>query len=904
MKLVYMVLLSILALNWSYAQEFSIKGEVHDSTSQQPLSFANVVLKTQNDSLFRTAVTDSKGQFQLIKVPKGEYTLSISFIGFDNYSDSINLKDDLYLDKIFLLESSTNLDEVTIEAAADAYVVKEDTLEYNASAYKVPEGSELEEILKKMPGIEIKDGVITANGKKIEKILVDGKPFFGNQIQTALKDLPADFVKKIQIIDEKSEEAQFTGHDDGQRTPTLNVVSKPEKKKGRFGNIRSTLSPPGRYSLSGSIGFLKANSRYNINGSWNNLNGGEMFSLPITVEGMQMPAMNYFPSTSGGIGSEQRVNASYSTEIKEKLEISTSIGWNGSESITNTNISRQYIQASDEGRIYNQISNRERKTEGISASISAAYNPSKNNQFTFRQSFSANSSLSTNMLSGETFLNNQLLNSTNNSGYMKSEGISAGSSFGWRHKFKKVGRTLSFDLSNSFDQTEGADSVKSINIFTDGNIQQQRFDQVSQPDNSGINRALNISFSEKTGENSSLRLGYKASLSEEKSDNLLFDFDPNTDDYTDLDPLRSSQFTLRNHSNEVTAYYLFKVKKFNFFPKLRYKNVRITNDQSYPNQVDTENTFRGLNPGFSIYGANEKGMQFQLSADRSMMIPRAQQLQDVLDNSNPLFLRQGNPDLKSGFRNSLNINIIKIKEESGTYYNLQLNASTLENATTNFTIVGDGSNSPNGIQLPVGARYSRPVNISGAKNMNVRLGSSQKVFKEKWRFGASGNVSYNFSPQFLNEQIQSSNTMSYGGGIGLNSNFSEKLTIAFEVGPSFSTVKNSNPEQASSNYFSWNGSFNARWKIAAEFYVNSNINYNYNGGVNNLESFDRMIWSVSIGKKIWKERFDLNITANDILRQSTDQNRQVSSEFIENSSTELLRQVLRFSLSYKFNKFG
>lgn len=901
----FYLFLCLLSFQFLSAQDFKINGEVKDSTSADPLSYANVILKTPNDSIFRSDVTDDKGKFELTEIPSGNYTLSISFVGFTPYTQELKLDKDLDIGTIVLQESTTALGELTIEGAAVELIVKEDTLEYNAAAFKVPEGSELEELLKKMPGVEIEDGSLTVNGKKIEKILVDGKPFFNANIATLLKELPADFVKKIQVIDQKSEEAEFTGHDDGKRTPVVNVVSKPDKKKGYFGSLRGTISPPGRYDASGNVSYLKGKNRYTLSGGWNNLNSANSFSIPMEISSADVSRLLMMQAGgASGIGSNQNLGGSYSVELNEKLEVDASLRWSNNNSLNQTDISREYIQTSDEGRIYNEQSESERDNTNVTGSLNIRYEPSKNNQFSFSQSVSSATSLSTNWKKGETILNGSLLNSTDNSGYMENERLGLTTRLGWRHKFAKEGRTLSVSFSNSHNKADGADSVKSENIFTNGAIQEQIFDQVSRPDNLGITRSLSVSMTEKIGENSSLQLGYQNQLEEDRSEQLLYDFNEQSQDYTDLDPVRSSQYVLKNKNNSLSLNYGFKVKKFSISPRITYKHVLINNDQVYPRVVDTENSFNGLNTGFSVYGRSEKGKQLQMSFSRSMTVPRAEQLQDVLDNSNPLFLRQGNPDLKSGFSSNLTLYYTYYNEEKKQSFYVHAFARSSENATTNYTIVGDGTNSPNGLVLPVGARYSRPVNVSGGKSVNINLSSSNRILKEDIGVNYGLGFDYSFNPQYLNEQLQFSETLGYSLSVGAKSHFSEKLDLNINITPRYSTVSNSSPEEPNNDYFSWTGSFRGKWVIAEEFYITSNLIYSYNGGVGNLGSFDRLLWTASLGKKILNKKLDLNITANDILRQASDQDRSISAEYIENSSTALLRQVFRISISYKFNKLG
>ncbi|WP_420385372.1 outer membrane beta-barrel protein [Roseivirga sp.] len=906
MRYLLFLLLFISSLQLGFGQAFSVKGEVRDSTSKTPLPYANVVLQSTADSAIYSAVTDTLGIFQINQVTQGQYKLNISFIGFEAYTDTLDIKGNIDLKQLFLRESLTTLDDLTIEGEAVDMIIKEDTIEYNAAAYPIPEGSELEELLKKMPGVEVVDGSITVNGKKIEKMIVDGKPFFNLPIQTLLKELPADFVKKIQVIDEKSEDAQFTGHDDGERTPVINVVSKPEKKKGYFGSIRATMSPPNRYNTSASTSFLSGKHRYSINGDWNNMSSSSGPAIPIELSASEAGRMMALQASDAGtIGSHQGLGGSYSIEVNDKLNISSSFRWSNDNSFAQSDISREYIQSSDQGRIYNEQSERERDNTNIYGSVNVRYNPSDKDQYTFSQSLSSASMFTSNWRNGETLLGGELLNSSSNRTYMENERRSSDTRLGWRHKFAKEGRTLSLSFSNSYNRAEGTDTVKSVNLFTGGTIEEQVFDQLSNPDDIGINRNFSLALTEKTGENSSLSLSYTNELEESRTEQLLYDFNEQSQQYTDLDPLRSSQYVLKNKDNSIRMNYSFKIKGINIAPRLTLKSTRIQNDQEFPRVSDTDNTFTGINPGLSFYRYSDKGSQLQLSISRSMTVPRAEQLQDVLDNSNPLFLRQGNPDLSSGFRNSVSLFFYKTyNEEKSRRINIQAMASSSENATTNYTIVGDGTNGPDGIDLPVGVRYSRPVNISGAKNFNINVSLSSKVLKDKLNVSYGATVDYSFYPQYLNEQIQSSENLTYGLGIGFRSDFSEKLNLNLNLLPRYSIIQNSSPEEEGSEYFAWTGSMGGKWVIAEDFYITTNMAYTYNGGVSSLGSFDRFIMSASVGKKILKKKLDLNIHANDILRQASDQNRSLNAEYIENSSTTLLRQVVRITVSYRINKFG
>ena len=905
MRLTISIFFFFLVTFWCQAQQtYSLKGTVYDSASRESLPFANVVLKTTKDSVLKATVTDSLGRFKLDQLTKGDYLLQVSFIGFTPYEKSIELNDQLDMGAIWLSEKPMGLADVTIEAEAEPVVVKEDTLEFNARSYPVPEGAELEELLKKLPGAEIKDGALIINGKRIEKVLVDGKPFFSTQINVAMKDLPADLVKKIQVIDEKSEEAQFTGHDDGKRTPVLNVVSKPEKKKGYFGSLSSTYSPPGRASTGGNAGIFKGDTRLGINARYNNLGGGS----PGAVMAMSEMGSESIPVSisegSSGISTDKSAGASYSTSIKNKLDINSSFSWSNSETVSSSSISRKYLQAVDKGRTYEQQSERENSRSRYSGNIKLRYKPNDNNHFSFSQYVSQSQTFTNSDLEGITFQEGKVLNTTENRNYSNSISTAWRNQASWRHKFSKEGRTLSIALNFSENTSEGQDSVRSVNTFTDGTITEQRFDQVSSPTDRSRNSGISVTVTEKTGEKSSLRFGYQYTHSLSQTERLLLDYTPSSGGYDELDPLRSSDFSLVQTVQEFNSGYSVNTKKLRISPNLSYETILINNDQTYPREVQINKRFSGLIPRLSIISYPKEGKQIRVNLSRSMKAPRATQLQDVLDNSNPLFLRQGNPDLKAGFSNHFSVNLHNVNSETGAYSSMRFASSLWENAITNYTIVGDGSNAPEGLDLPIGARYTRPVNISGAKSLSADYSKNHKVLKGKMRMGYGLGLSHSYSPQFINESLQSVRTTSYNVSMNFTSNFSKEVTLQMTALPRYSRVRNSNPEQDNSSYFSWSGQFRAHWNSKKGYVLSTNVAYTYNSGVNELGSFSRFIWNASVKRQLFKKKLSVGVTANDILRQLSDQNRNVSSEYIQNSSTELLRQVFRFSLSYRFSKFG
>ncbi|MFY0593704.1 outer membrane beta-barrel protein [Roseivirga sp.] len=887
-------------------QKYSISAEVIDSTYKEPLFLANVALRNAKDSLLKATVTDEKGRFLLENVANGTYKLNISFVGFKLFQQQITIKDaPLKLGLITLAEDPTNLDSVSVVAEAEAVILKKDTVEFNASAFKTTDEASLEDLIKKLPGMEVEEGKVKTQGKEITKIIVDGKPFFEGSPDMALKNIPADMVKKVQIIDEKSEETQFTGHDDGVRTKIINVVTKPEKKKGYFGRSGLTYSHPDRYNLNGNINFLKGNNRFSVSGGYNNLGGGAGGSREVMMisNGVAIP-QNIGGGGNGGISENKSLSTYYYSEINKKLEVTLSYRYSDSQTESFRDISRQFIQASDEGRIYNEKSENSSNGNNHSGSIKVTYKPTKNDEIRITQSLSQRTSNNTSSLEGETLLTDELLNSTDNFNFSESLNNSWSNNLSWRHKFKKKGRTLSISAANSVSNSAGTDTVRSTNIFTSGDVENQIFNQISDPDGKTKSNRATISYTEPLAEKSSLRVSYTGSRNINDRQRLLLDFNESDQDYTDLDPLRSSDFELTNTSHRVYAGVGFKIKEINFSANTTYQSQIIENSQVYPNNVNTRNTFNGHLPSLTLRKSTKDGKQSSISFRRSMRAPSANQLQDVIDNRNPLFIRQGNPNLNASFSNGITIGHYSYNEKSLSFLQISGSVTFTENSIVNRTIVGNGSNSPDGIILPIGARFTAPVNLPGRMAANAYAQVSRPLKGKKLRMGISGSAGFSKNPQILNGINQVARSINYGLSLSLNSNFNDKLDMSLRMAPNYSIVKNSNQEQGDRSFSTLSNSFRATWKFIEGFSATTSISNIVQGEVEGIAGTSQWLWNFSLSKKMLKKKLDFRISATDILRQNALINRNITAEYIQNSETNVLVQIVRFSLAYKFTKMG
>lgn len=883
-----------------------IEGVVLDSTQKAPLYLANVTLHNDKDSLVNATVTDEKGQFLLKSVRAGKYNLKISFVGFKSHSQLLEVKNKkLTLDNIFLAEDLTQLDEVTVESTAPPVVVKQDTIEFNSAAFKTTSEANLEELIKKLPGLEIKDGKVTIQGQPITKIIVDGKPFFQSDQNFTLKNLPADLVNKIQVIDEKSKEAQFSGHDDGERNKVINVVTKPEKRRGYFGNTNVVYSHPKRYVANANINFLKGKERFSVTGRHDNLGsgtGGQSISM---VGGAAMPVMiSEYGGGSGGISKSSRIGGYYFSEIDKKLEFHIDYSYRQSERQVENSISRQFIQSSDEGRIYNEDTKKESSSYGHNVSLNLGYKFSESSNLIVQQGFSLSHQLSNSELSGATLQGNEEINSTENNNYSESDSKSWNGMFFFQQRLGKKGRTISLMNQLSFSNQSGMDSVLSINRFNSGNVNEQYFDQITNPNSNSQSFSNSITYTEPLGEKKSLKLSYSRSSSKNESDRRLLNLNQENQEYEQLDTLRSSDYVNHNIKNRFTSSLQLPIGKMRMSASVGYEMQLVKNDQELPFESFTSKRFRGFAPSVSLsYSEKGKG-QIRFSLSRSMSVPNATQLQSTVNNKNPLFLSRGNPDLDQSFRNNMQFTYTMMGEKSKGYLSFRLSGSVTENQIVNRTIVGNGNNSPEGIDLPIGARFTTPTNLDGQKSISLSIGGSKPLEKLKLNLNSSLSYSYNRNPQFLNEIVQIANRHNYGFSAGVSSNFNEKLDLSLSARPSYSVVQNSNPEEESYRYGGISAALRTTWLFGNGFSLISSIGYNKSGSVRGIEANDQLLWNMSVSRKFFKSKLDFRISANDLLKQNVMVDRNVTSEYIQNSETNVLRQIIRLSLTYKFNRMG
>jgi hypothetical protein len=491
MKKILLVLLSGFFWMAASAQKNgTIKGVVFDTIAKQPVSAATItVLQSKDSSLVTFTMTNSRGEFSLTTVPYGDYRLLVTHVSYHNVNKYFTINDankNIDLPNIEVSDKNKVLEEVVVMAEAPPVTLIGDTVQYNAGSFKTKPNAVVEDLLKRMPGIQVeKDGTVKAQGQEVKRVLVDGKEFFGTDPKIATKNLPADAVDKVQVYDKQSDMAQLTGFDDGQSEKTINLKLKKDKKKGVFGKVNAGGGTEGRYQGRFNVNSFKGARQMSVIGMGNNTNAeGFSFMDILSFTGgmnqlgaggggginINMSSSDPMASMMGG-GSSNSINtswaggANYNNIIGTKMEVQSNYFYNRYNPVTEQKLSRQYILP-DSTYFYNQNSRVDNLSNSHRFNLTYYYLIDSMNSLKFTPTLSLQNSNNNSVSAYET-LSEQLLRS--NRGASDNHSISDGYAFNgtllYRKKFRKKGRTFSLSAGTTLNNSDGNGELVSLNQF-------------------------------------------------------------------------------------------------------------------------------------------------------------------------------------------------------------------------------------------------------------------------------------------------------------------------------------------------------------------------------------------------------------------------------------------------------
>ncbi len=942
MKSKWLILLLITFLCYSYtiAQTSAIYGKVVNDSDRTPLIGVGVVLYTLDSANQFTATTGSNGIFSFSNINPGKYKLQTSYIGFQSVVTDVNVsKPTVNVGQLKLKWLATTMKTAVIVGKVTPVEQKGDTTEFNADAYKTHPDATTEDLVNKMPGVSSQNGSVTVNGEQVAQVLVDGEPFFGNDATIALKNLPAEVVDKIQVFDKLSDQSQFTGFDDGNSQKTINIITKKNRRNGTFGKGYAGYGTDGRYLAGGNLNLFDGTSRFSVIGLANNINQQNFSTEDIlgalgggggsgrggqgrggsggmgggggagNSTGYSSGANNFLVGQQGGITTTNSIGLNYTNAWNNnKVRLTTSYFFNNASNTNNTLSSTIYTNGIQNSSILNDTNRSANSNYDHRLNGRFQWNMDSINSLiiTFKgtlQQTKSSTGLSENSILGD-FV--QSLSQTNNSSSNKGDDISENILF--MHKFHKKGRTISFNIGSDINSKNTPGNLYAQNGYLNdsvfvNSVLNQQYSQTTQ----GTTLSSSISYTEPLDSNSQLQFNYSPSMVINNTDKMTYNFDSLTDMYAIVDTSLSNKY----YSTYLTqvggaSYRLNKGKKLFVMLSGNVQYSTLNSQEQFPeSNLDLQRNYLAFVPRVMFNYRFSQNKNIRIMYRTSITPPNISQLQNVVNNSNPLLLNTGNPGLKQNYEQNFTARYGATNSKQGSTFLVYINGSYIMN------YVGNASYIPNrdttfsgGIFVPKGAQLSMPENLQGYVSAKSFITYGRVINPLKINLNFNGGESYTRTPALINGQTNFSTNYTTSGGIVISSNISTKVDFTLSYTDNYSEVKNTLQNQADDNYLSQVFSVKINLIILKGIVFNTGLSQTAYTGLSQSYNQSVLLWSGSIGYKFLKQQsLLLSISAFDILNRNKSISRTVTDTYIQDSQTQVLQRYFMFNIQYNIRNF-
>lgn len=907
----------------AWAQKISVKGQVTDSLSGPLPSATVMVLSPKDSSLVNFGVSDVKGAFEIRNVNRGEYLIKITFVGYASYLKRFTTPAEgtvLDLGKIKMESATRQLGEFVMMGEKNPVTVKRDTIEFNASSFKTKTNATVEDLLKVMPGMEVEtDGTVRAQGEQVQRVMVDGREFFGRDPKLATRNLPADAVDKVQVFDRKSDNAQFTGVDDGQREKTINLELKEEKRKGAFGSIMGGYGSNDRFQATASINKFAKGRQLSFLGMGNNINeqgfsigdfmnfsgggaqmaagGGGRFNLNVgggSGGGGGGPSLN-FGGRQSGIMTNYAGGINFNKDINKDTKLTSSYFYNHLDRDVNTELNRinfippgpnstedgdnvlvqnsRSISNSDNHRGTMMIDHNIDSANVIKVTANASYTESEMNSFTEGKT----TKLSDNSMMAENFRTN----------YNTQTALNLNTAFLWRHRFSKKGRNITTNLTLGLSSSDSEGGQNSTNRFvnTPG---EQIIDQTNTQTTDNQSYGAAVSYTEPLGGRKYLEANYNFQTNRNEVDRLVYDENTGT---PVVNPGLSNQYTSNYIYNRPGLNFRMNREKYSITAGASYQMTSLKGELFILNQdVKLDRKFENLLPAAHFKYDFTSSKHFNLDYETSMQEPTIQQLQPVVNNNDQLNISIGNPQLRPAYMHRLGMQFTSFNPSKFVNFFAFINGLYLDNAITNS-------------QTFLGAiRTTKPVNVKYSKTLSGNFNFGFPLTKIMSRFNFGPSVSLSEAINVLNEQETVVNNQTVGGNARYNFTYKEFVILDLSANLSHQQTKYSfnTPDQ---QYF--NKTYRAELNLNFLKKYAYNTSYEYLIYTSTTTDFRQTIpfWNMSISRFILKNNAgELKFGVNNILDQSNSVTQTAGDNYLQQQTTNNLGRFYMVSFTYALNK--
>ena len=941
-KLILTAFAIILAFADLFSQNYSIEGIVIDKQTDKPLKSASVSVHRKRDSLLlKGDVTDKDGKFKIDKIEHKNIYIKINFVGYKPFYKDVKFENEekINLGKIYLESDVVQMKSIQVIGDMVRAEIKNDTTEFNTKAIKTQPNADAEELVKKIPGVQVdrQTGSIKAQGEEVKEVLVNGRQYFGDDPMMAMRNLPADVIERVQIFDKMSDQAQFSGFDDGSRYKAMNLITKGGVLV--FGKLYGGYGYEDKYTGGGNVNWMTSTSRLSIIGMSNNINQlnfnfqdilgifgsggggsrshgpsnqvrqrifstGSQFLRPPSGGGPFGSLADFFVGNLNGLTTTHALGANYTDVFAEKLQLNISYFLNFTDNENDEDLWRRYFLRTDTNFLYNQITLNNTKNLNHRINGRIEWNLDSNSRLIIRPNGSFQSADSRYSLQGQNITNfNQQLNNQNSRTNSDYGGYNFSNETTFLHRFDKRGRTLSLSIRNQFNKNDG-------NYYLDSyynELVQQFSDTLNQYNKSlrnGYTHRGEFTYTEPLDTNMQISLTYEPSISNDKEDKALYKFNQMDKDYNIIDSSLSNYSLTQTIAQRVGFGYRLTSTFVDFNINLNYQITNFTNEKQkiFPYTIE-KNYYNWLPRAFFNFKLSDKS---SIRAHFSVwtQTPSVTQLSPVVNNSNPLQITTGNPNLNQSLTYNFFTRYFGIFNNNRSNFFLMLNVSKTENYISNVTFFVPKDTVINNYNVIKGTQVSIPQNFGSSYSARSFTTLSVPVDLIKSTLNLNGGFSYTEAPGQINGVDNLSKTYTYKIGFDLNSNISPEIDFSVGTSTLYNVMRNNVRNTFNGEYYNIISYARINWTFWKSFFVSFDLNHRYSTGYTAGYNQDLFITNLTFGNRaIYNNNFDVRLQVFDLFDQTKSISRNITDAYFEDINSLVLRRYAMFAITYYIRPF-
>ncbi len=908
-KIIFLLLLISQA---AFAQKISVKGQVLDGEGN-PLPSATVILLNPADSsLVNFGASKGDGSFELKNVNRAEYMLRITFVGHKTFSYRVSPGSDQTVVDIGIAkmeEAKTELDEVVVQAEKAPVEIKGDTIVFNATSFKTKQNDNVEELLKKLPGVEVEnDGTIKAQGEEVKKVTVDGREFFGRDPKLATRNLPADAVEKVEVFDKKSDQAEFTGIDDGQREKTINLELKEEKRNGVFGSLMGGYGTDNRFTGKASLNRFKKGQQLSFIGQGNNINeqgfsisdylnysgglnsggGGGGVRVQIGGDGASGIPLNT-GGRQNGLMTNYAAGLNFSDVFNKKTELTSSYFYNYIDHALDKTTDRISYYPNQEDIYYHEDSKQQNTNSSHRVNITLDHKIDSVNSFKLTSYLTYNQTEVDAASTGESsFEDGTMQNFSDMRNIGSGDAINFNNNLLYRHRFNKKGRTLSTNLLYSINETDNVGQLfQDITYFKTPTDSLVEIRQRNTQKNSTQNYGINLSYTEPLGGRKYLETNYSIRMNDSDINRDVYDLEGANELFNPL------------LSNRYSSQYLYQRAGANI--KFNHKDYTLTVGGAYQftdlngilrlNDTEINNSFNNFLPSLFFNYSFTSTKRLNFNYETSVQEPTIQQLSPVVDNSNALNLYVGNPNLGTAYNHRWMLNYSSFNPGNFTSFFARVNATYTDNAIVNAQTIDKNYRTT-----------TIPVNLGSTFNVNGNLSFGFPINKINSRINVNANARHSRNFSLLNDVQSFIQNETIGGNIRYEYRFKEIFDINLRANLSnqFSIYEDENRNQSFLNQ-----TYTAEGNVTFLKHYNLSSNFDYLVYANQAggETQKVPLLNISLSRYVLKAKSgEIKLSVVNLLDKNLGVTQSANSNYVEREIMNSLGRYVMISFTYALNK--